>query len=145
MTVDGCSSSKRGRQGCFQSRCQKYDSWPLGLHGGCDRGIEGSPKQSWHCAGHYCHGVHNKHWWPFRVRSAILRGHKMERRASALGTRGGRPLLISCCCTQTCFIKTLEPAVSLIFTDRAKGERQGEGKPFFPFSLFTASNSFKPS
>lgn len=60
----------------------------------------------------------------------ILTGHKMEKTGKHIGRGEGRPLLISCLCTETCFIKTLRPAVSLIFTDRAKGHKQRKEKPF---------------
>lgn len=53
-----------------------------------------------------------------RERGVILTGHKMEKTGKHIERGEGRLLLISCLCTETCFIKTLQPAVSLIFTDR---------------------------
>lgn len=65
-----------------------------------------------------------------RERGVILTGHKMEKTGAHIGRGEGRLLLISCLCTETCFIKTLQPAVSLIFTDRPKGHKWRKDKPF---------------
>lgn len=90
-----------------------------------------------HCAGCCCRRVHNKHLWLFKGAGAvILTGHKMEKTGKHFGRGEGRLLLISCLCTETCFIKTLQPAVSLIFTDRPKGHKWRKEAIFFSF-IFT--------
>lgn len=55
--------------------------------------------------------------------AVILTGHKMEKTGKHIVRGEGQLLLISCLCTETCFIKTLQPAVSLTFTDTAKGQK----------------------
>ncbi len=72
-----------------------------------------------------------------RERCVILTSHKMEKTGKHIGREEGRLLLISCLCRETCFIKTPQPAVSLIFTDRPKGHKWREEKPFSFLSFFT--------
>lgn len=66
-----------------------------------------------------------------------LTSHKMEKTDKRIGKREGWPLLISCLCTESCFIKTLQPAVSLIFTDRHQGEEREA--IFFSFIFYCSS------
>lgn len=78
-------------------------------------------------------------------RGVILTSHKMEKTGKLIGRGGGgRLLLISCLCTETCFIKTLQPAVSLIFTDRAKGHKYRKEKPFSFLSFARLFTYWKP-
>lgn len=65
--------------------------------------------------------------------AVIPTGHKMEKTGKHIVRGEGKLLLISCLCTGTCFIKTLQPAVSLIFTDTTKGQKEAI---FFSF-IFT--------
>lgn len=70
----------------------------------------------------------------------MLTGHKMEKTGKHVGRGEGRLLLISCLCTETCFIKTLQPAVSLIFTDKPQGHKGGRrGAIFFYFCFYYSS------
>ena len=65
----------------------------------------------------------------------------MEKTGKHIGctVAGGRLLLISCLCTETCSIKTPQPAVSLIFTDTAKDTSAGKRGHllFFHFHCFS--------
>lgn len=82
--------------------------------------------------------THNKHGALFSAHSAALPARKMERGEGGGGTQeGGQPLLISCFRTGSCIIKTLQPAVSLIFTDRSEGEGA-----FFILSSFLSLSLF---
>lgn len=70
----------------------------------------------------------------------MLTGHKMEKTGKHVGRGEGRLLLISCLCTETCFIKTLQPAVSLIFTDKPQGHKgRKRGAIFFYFCFYYSS------
>lgn len=74
-----------------------------------------------------------------RKRGVILTGHKMEKTGKHIRRGEGWLLLISCLCTETGFIKTLQPAVSLIFTDRPK-DTSREKRSHFLFFLFYNSS-----
>lgn len=128
---------KRSESDFFRvpSQCQKYVSWPRGR----------MKMRLWHVReGHNCVIVpaaaaavriintcgHS------RERGVIPTSHKMEKTGKHIRRGEGRLLLISCLCTETCFIKTLQPAVSLIFTDRPEGHKWRKDKPFsFPSFL----------
>lgn len=70
----------------------------------------------------------------------MLTGHKMEKTGKHVGRGEGRLLLISYLCTETCFIKTLQPAVSLIFTDKPQGHKgRKRGAIFFYFCFYYSS------
>ena len=90
-----------------------------------------------HCAGRCRRRAHNKHH--SRERGVILTGHKMEKTGKHIGRGEGRLLLISCLRTETCFIKTLQPAVSLIFTDRPKDTSRGKRSHFLLFYFYNSS------
>lgn len=70
----------------------------------------------------------------------MLTGHKMEKTGKHVGRGEGRLLLISYLCTETRFIKTLQPAVSLIFTDKPQGHKgRKRGAIFFSFCFYYSS------
>lgn len=70
----------------------------------------------------------------------MLTGHKMEKTGKHVGRGEGRLLLISCLCTETCFIKTLQPAVSLIFTDKPQGHKGRRRRAIFFYFCFYYSS-----